>query len=245
MTRHANIGKPAAAMLHNVGALLEAIERLQGRAEHLPGLGCMFAPSGFGKTVACATAAANKGAIHIEARSSWGKREFLETVALSLGVMPGRTIARTAQAVGDHLREYQPVLLMDEADILVEKGMIELVRELHMVSETPIILVGEEALPNKLKRFERVHNRVLAWVPAQPANLADARQLAEMYVDGIEVADDLLSYIVTERRGRIRKIVTNLEQIQITADRERVTKATRAWWADRSLDTGEAPTRRL
>ena len=123
--------------------------------------------------------------------------------------------------------------------------MIELVRELHMVSEAPIILIGEEALPAKLKRFERVHNRILVWVPAQPASITDARQLAEMYVDGLVIADDLLAHVVEQRRGRIRRIVSNLEQIQQVAVRDGIETADRSWWGDRSLDTGEAPTRRL
>ncbi|WP_133251680.1 AAA family ATPase [Zavarzinia aquatilis] len=245
MTRHQQIGKPAAAMLRNVLGLLEAIERLRKRNDHLSGLGCMYGPSGFGKTVACATAAATQAAVHVEARSSWGKRDFLETVSIALGLIPAKTIAKMAQAIGDHLRDYQPTLLIDEADILVDKGMIELVRELHMVSEAPIVLIGEEALPTKLKRYERVHNRVLVWVPAQPASLADARQLAEMYVDGIEVADDLLGHIVEQRRGRTRRIVSNLEQVQQVAIREGVERADLSWWGGRSLDTGEAPTRKL
>ena len=123
--------------------------------------------------------------------------------------------------------------------------MIELVRELHMVSEAPIILIGEEALPAKLKRFERVHNRILVWVPAQPASITDARQLAEMYVDGLVIADDLLAHVVEQRRGRIRRIVSNLEQIQQVAVRDGIETADRSWWGDRSLDPGEAPTRRL
>lgn len=245
MTRHATIGKPAAAMLRNVQGLLEAIERLRTRKDHLSGLGCMYGPSGFGKTVACATAAATQGAVHVEARSSWGRRDFLETLCVALGLAPARTIAKMAQAIGDHLRDFQPVLLLDEADILVDKGMAELIRELHMVSEAPIILIGEEVLPSKLKRHERVHNRVLAWVPAQPASLTDARQLAEMYVDGVTIADDLLAHVVEQRRGRVRRIVSNLEQIEVTATREGIDHADRGWWGDRSLDTGEAPTRRL
>ena len=122
MTLRERMGKPAAAMLRNVQMLLEAIERLRNRGDHLSGLGCMYGPSGFGKTVACATAAATQGAVHIEARSSWGRRDFLETLSIAFGLTLGKTIAKMAQAVGDYMRDHQPVLLIDEADILVDKA---------------------------------------------------------------------------------------------------------------------------
>ncbi|MFZ2869001.1 AAA family ATPase [Zavarzinia sp.] len=246
MARNELIGKPAAAMLHNVHGLLEAIERLRGRKDHLPGLGCMYGPSGYGKTYACATAAAIAGAVHVEAKEHWGKREFVRAVATALGIPQGRTIADTVDAIGDHMRDYQPVLLLDEADILVRKGMIEYARTFHMMSEAPVILIGEETLPRELKRYERIHNRILkgAWVPAQAASLADARQLAEMFVDACQIDDDLLALVVSAARGVIRRIVTNLEEIEQAAIAEGRSTADRAWWGNRGLDTGDAPARR-
>ena len=247
MARHEPIGKPAAAMLHNVHALLEAVERLRNRKDHLPGLGCMYGPSGYGKTYACATAAAALGAVHVEAKEHWGKREFVRAIATALGIPMGRTIAETVDAIGDHMRDYQPVLLLDEADILVRKGMIEYARTFHMMSEAPVILIGEENLPRELKRFERIHNRILkgAWVPAQAASLVDARALAEMFVDACRVEDDLLALIVSTARGVVRRIVTNLEEIEQAAIAEGRATAERAWWGKRGLDTGDAPARRL
>ncbi|MDD3446902.1 MAG: ATP-binding protein [Zavarzinia sp.] len=246
MTRHERIGKPAAAMLHNVHALLEAIERLRNRKDHLPGLGCMYGPSGYGKTYACATAAATLGAVHVEAKEHWGKKEFAAAVATGLGLTPGRTIAATVDAIGDYMRDYQPVLLLDEADLLVRKGMVEYARTFHMLSEAPVILIGEETLPSALKRYERIHNRILkgAWVPAQPASLADARQLAQMFVDGCRVEDDLLAHVLSTTRQVVRLIVSNLEEIEQAAIAEGREIADRAWWGSRDLDTGSAPARR-
>ena len=43
-----------------------------------------------------------------------------------------------------------------------KKGLNEeIVREISEASQVPVILVGEEQLPQKLARVERVHNRVL------------------------------------------------------------------------------------
>ncbi len=68
--------------------------------------------------------------------------------------------------------------------------MIELARDVQEMTYAPVILVGEELLPQKLKRFERVHNRVLSWVLAEPSDIDDARTLANILCPHIEIADD-------------------------------------------------------
>jgi hypothetical protein len=109
------------------------------------------------------------------------------------------------------------------------------------------VLVGEEGLHKKLSRtqFERIHNRVLKWVPAMPATLADARQLVALYLDGLTVADDLLIRVVKESHGVIRRVVVNLEEINLYARREDVRTATSDWWGARPFNTGNPPARKL
>ena len=238
-------GKPKAAMLTNVRALLELQETLKSRELHLPGLGVMYGPSGFGKSVAVAVGAASGEFAAVEIKPTWTRKAFLLAVAQELGVPPSKRDWETSQEIGAELAKSGRGLMIDEADILVDKGLIEIVRELHMGSLAPIILIGEEALHNKLKRAERVHNRVLKWLPAMPATLVDARQLVALHLDGLTVADDLLSHIVQKRRGIIRRIVVNLHEIQVAARREDVETATLDWWGDRPLDSGDAPNRRL
>ncbi len=68
-------------------------------------------------------------------------------------------------------------------DKLVDKGMIELVRDINKAAQVPVLLVGEELLPQKLEQYERVHNRVLEWVLAQPCDLADARAQANLLLN--------------------------------------------------------------
>ena len=246
MTNTQGASKPKAAMLANVTALLECVDRLKGRASHLPGLAVLYGPSGYGKSVAATVAMSMHDAAYVEAKPSWTKRALLEAIAVELGVVPAKLIYKTAEACGEELAASQRVLLIDEADILVARGLIETVRELHMLSEAPIVLIGEEALPGSLKATERVHNRVLEWVPAAAATLQDARALADMYVHGTHVADDLLALFVERTKGRIRRIVVNLDRIHDAAAKAPPAEgvATRAWWGERDIYTGEAPPKR-
>jgi len=236
--------KPEAAILANVSALLSAGQQLIQRPPHLDGLGVMYGPSGYGKSVAATVLAVTTHAAYVEARSSWTRKAFLEAVAVELGVAKEKTVTRMADAIGERLAATQRLLIVDEADILVDKGIAEIIRELHMISHAPIMMIGEEALPAKLKRWERIDNRVSAWVPAQPCDLDDARALARMYVgDRIAVADDLLTMLVTRCRGRVRRIVTNLDRARIEATRAGVDAVDLRWWGGREVWTGEAPAR--
>ena len=101
-------------------------------------------------------------------------------------------------------------LFIDEADKAVDKGWIELVRELAMHSNAPVLLIGEEMLPSKLQRYERVHNRVLDWFGAEPCDLADCGELAKIFLPNVAISEPLLDKIRVAGDGRARRIVVTL-----------------------------------
>ena len=57
------------APLRNVRALAELIERVQERADGLPGMACFHGPSGYGKTSAAAFAVNRHQAHHVQVKS--------------------------------------------------------------------------------------------------------------------------------------------------------------------------------
>ena len=84
-----------------------------------------------------------------------------------LRIPAAKTTAANLDLICEQLAASQRPLILDEADYLVAKaGMVELVRDIYEGSQSPIMLVGEEMLPNKLKKYERFHGRVLNWLRA-------------------------------------------------------------------------------
>ena len=135
-------------------------------------------------------------------------------------------------------------LIIDEADYLVKKSFIELAaKDIYESSAAALILVGEEMMPQKLRRWEKVHGRMLEWVPAQPPSLGDARHLAKLYCPGIEVAEDLLVAIHGSAGTSVRRICVNLDYVREQAAQETLRKLARADFK-RELFTGLPPTRR-
>ena len=134
--------------------------------------------------------------------------------------------------------------MIDEFDYCVRNdSMIELVRDIYEGSQATLLLLGEEMLPQKLKKWERFHSRILSWIPAQPVSLQDAAALAPIYCPGVHVADDLLDHLVKLSGGSVRRVSVNLATIYEAASVEGWEVASRAAWGDRQIYTGEAPRR--
>lgn len=207
------------APLRNVVSLLTLTDMLRSRPVGLSGLGLFTGFSGYGKSVACQYVQNKLGAKYVEARSFWTQRAFCEAVLKELGVVrPTGTIARMMDAIIDIMGD-DPTrpLIIDEADKLVDKNMIELVRDIHETTGAPILLVGEEQLPGKLTAFERVDNRILGRALAEPCDINDARHLARIRCPDVELATDLLADIVRQTRGNARRIATTLHNVRVYA----------------------------
>lgn len=233
------------ADIANIGLCDVALEKAMERTSSLPGMVCLYGPSGFGKSVAATYVANRRRAYYVQAKSVWTKKHTLTAILAEMGMRPASTIPQMLDQAAQELAMSGRPLIVDEMDHLVEKNAVELIRDLYEASQSPILLIGEEQLPNKLKRWERFHGRVLSWVPAQPVTLADARKLVPLYASEIEIADDMLAHLVELSGGSVRRVVVNLEMIQDTALTSGWESVTRDVWGKTALYTGEAPKRRL
>ncbi|WP_010324351.1 AAA family ATPase [Marinobacterium stanieri] len=229
----------------NLGLCDIALERALDRTGSLPGMVCMFGPSGFGKSVAATHVACRRRAYYVQAKSVWTKKHTLTAILHEMGMQPAKTIPEMLDQAAAELAVSGRPLIVDEMDHLVEKNLVELIRDLYETSQAAILLIGEEQLPNKLKKWERFHGRILSWVPAQPVTLDDARKLSPLYAPDMELADDLLQHLVDIAAGSVRRVAVNLELIHDTAGQAGVDYFDRQSWGRRELYTGEAPKRRL
>lgn len=199
------------ANINNLSLVAVAMNRLIHRQDGLPGLGVLYGHSGYGKTTATVAVANKTQAYYVQLRSAWSKKILLEKICFEMGIEPAKNVSGSLDAICEQLAATQRPLILDEADYLVTKaGMVELVRDIYEGSQAPILLVGEELLPNKLKKFERFHGRVLSWIPAQPVNEDDMRVLAAMYAPDVQLGDDVLAHIQAMAHGSVRRVTVNL-----------------------------------
>jgi len=160
------------AEIHNMQLARAALETVQSRSRGLPGLAVIYGPAGWGKTTALTTVANQTRAYYIQMRSAWGRKSFLEHLMVAMGLADGRrvmagksigTISQMLDQIAEQLALSDRPLLIDEADFLIKSdGMAELLRDVYEASGAAIVLSGEEMMPAKMARWERLHSRVLA-----------------------------------------------------------------------------------
>lgn len=232
------------AQIHNLELVRTAAERLNSRTAGLPGMAALYGPAGYGKTTAALAIANENRAYFVQMRSAWGRKALLEKILLEMGAKPHGTIPQMLDQVCEQLATSGRMLMIDEFDYCVRNdSMIELVRDIYEGSQATLLLLGEEMLPQKLKKWERFHSRILSWIPAQPVSLQDAAALAPIYCPGVHVADDLLDHLVKLSGGSVRRVSVNLATIYEAAAVEGWDVAARSTWGDRQIYTGEAPRR--
>lgn len=230
------------AALKNVAGFMQLVIKLQQRGPHLPNLGVMHGASGLGKSYASIYVQNKTRAVRVEVGESWNRKSFMRAVVRECGDADpkGATADLVEQAImllGD-----QPdrPLLIDEADKLVDKGLIEIVREIAEKSQVPVLLIGEEQLPQKLARVERVHNRVLDWYPAEVCDLEDCRKLAAIFLPSASIDDALLEIVRQKGEGRARRVVVTLTGMSEWARNAGVRDLTPENYSG-AVYTGEAP----
>lgn len=229
------------APLRNVEALVELIRLVQDREPGLPGMACYYGPSGYGKTTAAVYAANAYGAYQVQVKSCWTRKKLCTAVLEDLGVQPAKTIADMVDQIAEGLARSGKPLLVDEADHLVARSMIEIVRDIHEASGSTVILIGEEQMPLKLQQWERVHGRMLKWVAAEPATFDDVAHLAPIYCPRVELDEALQLRLLEESSHSVRRISINLDRVKEYARARNLPRVTSADFAEQPFFTGAAP----
>jgi DNA transposition AAA+ family ATPase len=210
------------APLRNVTILTDLTTKLVNRDPGLPGMGCFSGPSGYGKSVAVMYVANKCRAYRVQANTEWTKRHMCKEILLEMGMPAKGTIPELINEIGIELGASHRPLIIDEADALVDRNMIETVRSIYEATGGTgvVILVGEEMLPRSLERWERVHSRMqIGMELAQPCSLPDARHLAAGRCAGVALADDLMEMLHKEAKGSARRVVGILSDVrQIARD---------------------------
>lgn len=230
--------------LTNVGLLGGAMHRAQTRPVGLPGLVVMYGPSGLGKSVAASYAANQHRAYYVECRDTWSKKAFLLAVLKEMSIIPGRTLSDMLDQIAEQLSRSMRPLIVDDVQYMLDKAIANVLTDLYNASQGTIVLIGEERVPSSLVKLERLHNRVLEWVPAQRATLTDLRKFADANYPDLKIADDLLADLVRATNGCLRRAAVNLHRVQGEASANMIDYVDLAVWGKRDWFTGEAPRRR-
>lgn len=233
------------APLANVVRLNTLIERCDARASGLPGMGCFYGPAGRGKSFGGIFMANRFHACHVQALPFGGAKKLFQMIVTELGLRPRNTVADLFdQAIGQ-LAKTGRTLIIDEADLILKDSIIESIRLLHDHAAVPVIFMGEELLPQKLKRWERVNSRIMSWVAAEDATAEDLNHLARIYARDIALDDALKAELLERSGGSIRHVSTNLAAVAELAATKGLTRVTMTDWGQRHWNSEQPPEPRV
>ncbi|NNV20683.1 ATP-binding protein [Ochrobactrum pseudogrignonense] len=221
MSQHNQIVNEAStAPIKNVALCLALARSLQNRHPSQPNLGVFAGFSGYGKSKAAVFAQGGTNAVLIEVSDTWTKKTLLQEILMELGhpQAKGTLADLEKEIIGTLARDPHRPLIIDEADKLVDKNMFEMMRMIAKKANIPVMLIGEELLPKKLERIDRIRDLVLEWKYAQKCDLDDTKSLARAYYPSISISDDLLEHVKEEAKGRARQICNSLHAIANAAN---------------------------
>ncbi|ARR52027.1 hypothetical protein HY78_00410 [Rhizorhabdus wittichii DC-6] len=243
-----NLTRPSAtigswAALSNMARALDTMNAAIHAEDGAPRMCVFFGKSGVGKTVGAAYVTARTGAAYILARSVWTRRAFLEALATEIGIASlERTATRLMDQIIEQLQAMPRPLLIDEMDHLARNQAVEIIRDIYDATDIPVMMIGEEKLPGKLKEWERFDNRLIAINQALPASVEDGRLLRDVYCKRVHVADDLVDFFTERCKGITRRIIINLQRANTVAvDELGTTAIDLKSWGNRPMLNG-APT---
>jgi hypothetical protein len=241
------INSPGIARIGNMLQCQIALERAIERSANLPGLVCFYGPSGWGKSLSSNYLCNQMRGYYVQVKSIWSKKVFLQKVLGEMGIKPAQTTGEMLDQVCDQLSASGRPLVIDEMDHIVDKKAVEMIRDIYEGSQAPILIIGEENLPQKLKKWERFHGRILAFVPALPVDMEDAKRLASVYATGVDCADDLLRKLVADSHGSVRRVCVNLDAVREAAAEQAAKQVDLDWCKNNRVTfySGEAPKRRI
>lgn len=246
MQEKTEIGNVGVADTQNLTTVGLALSQLIHRQAALPGLAVIYGPSGYGKTTACVAIANQLNGYYVQMRSAWNRKTLLEKILIEMSIRPAGTIAQMLDQVCEQLAASRRPLVIDEFDYCLRSaGMIELIRDIYEASQGTLLLVGEENIPMKLKKWERFHSRILVWLQALPVNFEDAKKLVQIYARHVNIAEDLLKHFTEASYGSVRRLIVNLAQAQEKARVQNKKELCLKDWNTRETYTGEAPVRRV
>ncbi len=247
MTKQTGIEQPATltvAPLKNVALAHRAMLQAINRPQNLPGIVCVNGPSGIGKSNAAAYVSNKLRCYYVELKETWTRKALLLAICRQMGIAPAKVMYEMLEQIAEHLVITQRPLIIDDFDYAADKNYAEVIRDIYESSGAAIMIIGEEDLPQKLSKWERLHNRVLEWCQAVMCDLDDARHLVKLYAPGITICDELLKQIVIKTKGCTRRISININIVQKFADAEGIEHVDAKLWDTSNIVTGKPPAAR-
>lgn len=215
------------AITKNVQRYLTGVETVQTPVRGRIGMMLAFGSPGTGKTETGQWYATQKNIPYIRAKDITSRRSLLSNIVSELGEAASFRADDLFNQIVEQLIDRPQPIICDEIDYLVRGGMVEVLRDLNDITNTPIIMMGMDDADKKLKRFRHLYDRFTAVVRFE---LFDAEEIANLarQICEVPVSEDAVDFILKQGQGKLRMTTTWLSRGEMIAKRNKLETITAA-----------------
>lgn len=208
----------------NLRLFLAGLEILERRAAPEASIMVVTSEPGYGKTRTLQWySTQNADAIYIRAKAGYTRHWFLAELIKELRGVPSRSNEEMFREAIKRMQGRPYILILDEVEhALADTQVLEVLRDLSDLLETPVVLVGMEQAQAKIARHPQISSRVAHVVAFQPTSVEDITITARELLDGLTLQEDLVVEIQKQTKGRMREIMNALAICESTARQRKV-----------------------
>jgi len=208
--------KKAFAKTGNVTRFMTAMQQLQESDEGIPRMALVYGFPGLGKTKTAVHHCLKNDGCFIRIKAAMTPNWLLQETAAELGEAPMRRTSDLFRQVVDQLMSSPRPVFYDEADYLCYDGRaIETLRDIHDMTNAPIILIGMGEADKKLRRYSHLYDRFSEVVKFTDLTLTDIRTIADELCE-VRLSDDAVAHIHS-RSTKFRRIMVEMYKAEAIA----------------------------
>ncbi len=198
----------------NVKNFITVLNNLNNRAEGVPGMALIYGEPGLGKTqTALWWSANNEDVIYVSAKQSMTTRWLLQNIVIEFDDSPMHRTSELFDQIVKELIRKPKVLIVDEIDYLAtDKAAIEILRDIHDRTHTPIVLIGMSLADKKLKRYKHLYDRFSEVLRFELFSNEDINSFIQKLSE-VKFSQEAINYII-QTGNRFRQIVKIIDKAE-------------------------------
>lgn len=193
---------------------LEAMRELSRLPRDMEKMGLFYGNAGRGKSLIIEKLAIDEGAALVRTLGSWTPKQMMIDICEALEIVDTGTTSTLQHRIIDELTLSKRILIIDEVDTLFMNGkkqLLLMIRDIHDMAKTPIILTGMEQCDKMFKKDTHYYERFSRKVKMGETTKHDIEQLC-LNAD-VKIEDDLIEHFFI-RYGNFRPVKVLLNALE-------------------------------
>ncbi|OLA78554.1 MAG: hypothetical protein BHW55_00945 [Candidatus Melainabacteria bacterium 35_41] len=196
----------------NVKRFTSLMEELKNLPPNIPKIALVYGEFGLGKSETIQWWSFKNNSVYVRAKQKMSPRWLLADIAEEIGEEPFWHTSETFNLIKNYLIQNPKTIIIDEADYLIEKNTIEILRDLHDRTGCPLVLVGMGNIDKKLRKYPHLIDRIYKSFRFEKYDIEDIKTIFEELSE-ISITEDGLEYLST-RADQFRQIVKLINKIE-------------------------------